>query len=96
MIVAPRGLCAAAAIDGAHERNQPGLELSDFQLPNVAAAQVVRDAVHGRYHGGEDIVFGAGSGAIAVRHLDPLLPESVAVEARAFAEQLASGRPLSG
>jgi hypothetical protein len=96
LIMAPRGLCAAAALDGAHERNQPGLELSDFQLPNVAAAQVVRDAVHGRYHGREDIVFGAASGAIAVRHLDPLLPETVAVQARAFAEQLASGRTLSG
>jgi basic membrane lipoprotein Med (substrate-binding protein (PBP1-ABC) superfamily) len=96
VIMAPHGLCAAAALDGAHERNQPGLELSDFQLPNVAAAQVVRDAVHGRYHGGEDIVFGAASGAIAVRHLDPLLPETVAVQARAFAEQLASGRTLSG
>ena len=33
VIMAPHGLCAAAAIDGAHERNQPGLELSDFQLP---------------------------------------------------------------
>jgi basic membrane lipoprotein Med (substrate-binding protein (PBP1-ABC) superfamily) len=96
VIMAPHGLCEAAALDGAHERNQPGLELSDFQLPNVAAAQVVRDAVHGRYHGGEDIVFGAASGAIAVRHLDPLLPETVAVQARAFAEQLASGRTLSG
>lgn len=96
VIVAPHGLCAAAAIDGAHERNQPGFELSDFQLLNVAAAQVVRDAVHGRYHGAEDIVFGAASGAIAVKHLDPLLPETVAVQARAFAEQLASGRPLSG
>jgi basic membrane lipoprotein Med (substrate-binding protein (PBP1-ABC) superfamily) len=96
VIMGPHGLCAAAAIDGAHERNQAGLELSDFELPNVAAAQIVRDAIHGRYHGGEDILFGVTSGAVAVRHLDPLLSAVVRSRARALAEQLASGRPLSG
>ncbi len=96
VVMGPHGLCAAAAIDGAHERNQPGLQLSDFELPGVAAAQIVRDAVHGRYHGGEDVLFGAASGAVAVRHLDPLLSAVVGARARAVAEQLASGRPLSG
>jgi basic membrane lipoprotein Med (substrate-binding protein (PBP1-ABC) superfamily) len=96
VVMAPHGLCAAAAIDGAHERNQPGLQLSDFELPGIAASQIARDAVRGRYHGGEDILFGAASGAIAIRHLDPLLSAVVAARAQAAAEQLASGRPLSG
>jgi basic membrane lipoprotein Med (substrate-binding protein (PBP1-ABC) superfamily) len=96
VVMGPHGLCAAAAIDGAHERNQPGLQLSDFELPGVAAAQIVRDAVRGRYHGGEDVLFGAASGAVAIRHLDPLLSAVVGARARAAAEQLASGRPLSG
>jgi len=96
VVMGPQGLCAAAAIDGAHERNQPGLQLSDFELPGVAAAQIVRDAVRGRYHGGEDVLFGAASGAVAIRHLDPLLSAVVGARARAAAEQLASGRPLSG
>ena len=96
VVMAPHGLCAAAAIDGAHERNQPGLQLSDFELPGIAASQIARDAVRGRYHGGEDILFGAASGAIAIRHLDQLLSAVVAARAQAAAEQLASGRPLSG
>lgn len=96
VVMAPHGLCAAAAIDGAHERNQPGLQLSDFELPGIAASQIARDAVRGSYHGGEDILFGAASGAIAIRYLDPLLSAVVAARAQAAAEQLASGRPLSG
>ena len=95
-MMAPHGLCAAAAIDGAHERNQPALQLSDFELPAVAAAQIVRDAVRGRYHGGEDILFGAASGAVAVRHLDPRFPATVSTRAHTLAGQLASGHPLSG
>jgi hypothetical protein len=92
VIMGARGLCADAAIAGAHERNQPGLQLSDFQLPSIPAAVIVRDAVRGVFHGGEDIVFGAASGAIAVRHLDPLFSSSVGSEARAAAQQMATGR----
>jgi hypothetical protein len=95
VVMAARGLCADAAIAGAHERNQPGLQLSDFQLPNIPAAVIVRDAVRGVFHGGEDIVFGAGSGAIAVRRLDPLFSTTVGSEARAAAQQLATGRSPS-
>lgn len=96
VVMAPHGLCAAAAIDGAHERNQPGLQLSDFELPGVAAVQIVRDAIHGRYHGREDILFGAASGAVGVRNLDPRFPAAVTSQARTLAEQLANGQPLSG
>ena len=35
------------------------LSLGDFELPSVAATMVVRDAVAGVFHGGEDLVFGA-------------------------------------
>src|SRR5919198_1915259 len=95
VVMAARGLCADAAIAGAHERNQPGLELSDFQLPSIPAAVMVRDAVQGVFHGGEDIVFGAASGAIAVRRLDPLFSATVGSEARAAAQQMATGRSPS-
>ena len=96
VVMASRGLCAEAAIAGAHERNQPGLQLSDFELPGIPAALIVRDAVGGLLHGGEDIVFGAASGAIAVRHLDPLFSPTVAADARTAAQQLASGHAPSG
>jgi basic membrane lipoprotein Med (substrate-binding protein (PBP1-ABC) superfamily) len=91
VVMAPHGLCAAAAIDGAHQQNHPGLELSDFELPGVPATQIVREAVAGVFHGGEDVVFGGASGAIGVRTLDPLFSEAVAVRARAAAGQLARG-----
>jgi len=95
VIMSARGLCAEAAISGAHERNQPGLQLSDFELPNIPSAVLVRDAVEGVFHGGEDIVFGASTGAVAVRHLDPLFSTTVGSEARAAAQQLATGRSPS-
>jgi hypothetical protein len=62
----------------------------------VAAAVVVRDAVAGVFHGGEDLVFGAGSGAIGVRRLDPLISPATAARARAAAEELASGLRPTG
>jgi basic membrane lipoprotein Med (substrate-binding protein (PBP1-ABC) superfamily) len=96
VVMAARGLCAEAAIAGAHERNQPGLQLSDFELPAIPASVVVRDAVRGVFHGREDIVFGAASGAIAVRHLDSLFSATVGSAARAAAQQLATGRSFSG
>jgi hypothetical protein len=96
ILMAHGGLCATAAIAGAHQQNHPGLRLSDFLLPDVAAAQVVRDAVGGAYHGGEDLVFGAASGAVGVRTLDPRISAATAVRARAAAQELASGRSPSG
>jgi basic membrane lipoprotein Med (substrate-binding protein (PBP1-ABC) superfamily) len=96
VVMAHRGLCAEAAVAGAHQQNAPGFRLADFELPSVAAAQVVRDAVNGIYHGGEDLVFGAASGAIGIRALDPRIPTAIAVRARTAAQQLSSGRLPTG
>lgn len=95
-VMSARGLCAAAAIDGAHERNLPGLALSDFEFPDVVAASIARDAVRGVFYGREDLIFGATSGAIGVRRLDPLFSDSVSSQTRAAAQQLASGRSATG
>jgi basic membrane lipoprotein Med (substrate-binding protein (PBP1-ABC) superfamily) len=95
-VMAHGGMCANAAAAGAHTQNQPALQLSDFELPSVAASSVVRDAVLGVFHGGHDVVFGATTGAIAVRALDPRVPPSVALQARAAAQQLASGLRPTG
>jgi basic membrane lipoprotein Med (substrate-binding protein (PBP1-ABC) superfamily) len=95
-IMADGGLCAAAAVDGAHERNLPGLSLLNFELPDVAAESIARDAVRGVFYGREDLIFGLASGAIGVRRLDPLLSETVAGRTRALAQQLVSGGSRSG
>jgi basic membrane lipoprotein Med (substrate-binding protein (PBP1-ABC) superfamily) len=95
-VMAHGGACATAAAAGAHTQNQPALRLSDFELPGIAASSVVRDAELGVFHGGHDVVFGATTGAIAVRSLDPLVPSSVALQARAAAQQLASGLRPTG
>jgi basic membrane lipoprotein Med (substrate-binding protein (PBP1-ABC) superfamily) len=96
IVMAHGGLCASAAIAGSRQQNHPGLRLSDFLLPDVPATQVARDAVDGVYHGGEDLVFGAASGAVGIRRLDPRISPTTAVRARAAAQELASGRPPSG
>lgn len=90
------GTCAEAAIAGAHQQNRVGLRMSDFEFPDVAADAIVRDAVSGVYRGGEDLVFGAPSGAVGVRRLDPRIPSDLALRARAAAQELASGRRPSG
>jgi hypothetical protein len=92
VVMAHGGTCARAAIDGVHEQNRIGLQLSDFEFPDVAADAVVRDAVAGMYHGGEDLVFDAASGAIGIRRLDPRISPDLALRARTAAQQLASGR----
>ncbi|MBA3844626.1 MAG: hypothetical protein H0X39_18760 [Actinobacteria bacterium] len=96
VVMARGGACGAAAAAGAHQQNHPALVLSDFELPAVAAALIVRDAVAGMYHGGEDLVYGAASGAVAVRALDPRISAATAVRARDAAQQLAGGQPPSG
>ena len=72
------------------------LALTHFELPSVAAGLVARDAVTGVFHGGEDLVFGASSGAIGVRRLDSRISADVALRARAAAQELASGIPPTG
>jgi hypothetical protein len=96
VVMAHGGPCAAAAAAGAHQQNHPALSIDDFELPSVAATVVVRDAVAGVFHGGEDLVFGAASGAIGIRRLDPLISPATAVRARAAAEELASGLRPTG
>ncbi|MCW2964674.1 MAG: transporter substrate-binding protein PnrA-like [Actinomycetia bacterium] len=96
VVMAHGGLCGEAAIAGAHQQNHVGLQLSDFELPSVPAGVLIGDAVAGVFRGGEDIVFGASTGAIGVRHLDPGISPDIAVGARAAAQQLASGLPLRG
>jgi hypothetical protein len=91
VVMSRGGLCADAAIAGAHERNHTGLRLADFELPSVAAALIVREAVTGIYHGNEDIVFGASSGAIGVNRLDPRISAGTAIAARAAAQAIANG-----
>ena len=45
---------------------------------------------------GEDLVFGAASGAVGIRRLDPRISPTTAVRAQGAAQELASGRPPSG
>jgi hypothetical protein len=96
VVMAHGGMCADAAIAGAHQQNRAGLRISDFELTNVPLGVVLSDAVAGVYRGAEDIVFGASSGAVAIRHLDPRISADVAVRARAAAQQLSSGLRPSG
>jgi hypothetical protein len=95
-IVAPSGVCGDAAVAGAHEQNAVGLKLSDFTLPSIPAAEIVRDAVGGVYHGGEDFVFGAQSGAIGIGVLDPRVGSSAVLRAKTIAGRLASGQQIAG
>jgi basic membrane lipoprotein Med (substrate-binding protein (PBP1-ABC) superfamily) len=96
VVMAHQGLCADAAIAGAHQQNRVGLQISDFELTSVPIGVVIADAVAGVYRGGEDIVFGASSGAIGVRRLDPRITADIGVRARAAAQQLTSGLRPSG
>ena len=87
-VLSPHGNCALAATAGAHEQNVVALELDQFEVPSVPALQVVRDAVAGVYHGGEDIVFGARSGAVAIGALDPRVSPDEAIRARTLSSSL--------
>jgi basic membrane lipoprotein Med (substrate-binding protein (PBP1-ABC) superfamily) len=89
VVMAHEGLCAQAVAAAAHEQNDVALALTDFELPSVAASLVARDAVAGIFHGGEDLVFGAASGAVGIWQLDPRISGDVALQARAAAQELA-------
>jgi basic membrane lipoprotein Med (substrate-binding protein (PBP1-ABC) superfamily) len=89
VVMAHTGRCAEAAISGSHQANHVGLRLADFELPSVAATQIVREAVAGVFHGGEDIVFGAASGAIGVSQLDPRISATTAIAAGTAAQDFA-------
>ena len=96
VVTAHGGLCADAVAVAAHQQNHIALSVSGFELPGIPAAILVRDALGGVYHGGEDLVFGATSGAIGIRLLDPRISMATALRARAAAQELASGLPPSG
>ena len=93
VVAAGRGLCAEAAVVAARQQNVPGLQLSDFESRDVVTSLIAHDAAAGVYHGGEDLVFGAASGAIGVGALDPRISLATLVQARAAAQELASGSP---
>lgn len=95
VVMAHRGLCAAAAASAAHEQNVPALELGNFLFPEVAAGLVAREAARGVFHGG-DVVFGPETGAIGVRRLDPRITATAVAGARAAAQDLASGATKAG
>ena len=96
VVMAHSGLCAEAAASAAHDQNRIGLSVDDFQVPAIPAAAVVRDAVAGVFHGGEDLVFGITSGAVAVSSLDPRISPDTAIRARSSAQELANGLGVSG
>lgn len=96
LVVAHRGLCAQAAAVGAHERNRIALDVSSFEEPTVAADRIAQDAVSGIYYGGEDLVFGASTGAIVVGRLDPRISSTTVLRAHTAAQQLAAGQAPTG
>ena len=94
VVAADRGLCAEAAVAAARQQNVPGLQLVATSSPGMSSTSLIaRDAAAGVYHGGEDVVFGAASGAIGVGALDPRISLATLVRARAAAQELASGAP---
>lgn len=95
-VMAKRGLCADATIEGAHQQNVVGMRISDFELLAVPVGVLVRDAQNGVYHGGEDLVFGSASGTIGVAHLDRRISGDAGVRARSAAQQMANGLRPSG
>lgn len=95
-IAAQNGRCGAAAVSGAHEQNAAAILISDFELLSVPATEIVRDAVGGVFHGGEDLIFGPSSGAIGIGPLDPRISQANVLRARTLAGRLASGQSLSG
>ena len=96
VVMAHGGLCADAVASAAHEQNHVALSLGNFELKAIPAAVVARDAAAGVFHGGEDLVFGATSGAIGISGLDRRISSATVLRARAAAQQLASGLPPSG
>jgi basic membrane protein A len=85
------GACADGVLAAAREQNAVGLSLGDFERPEVAVDQFVRDARQGLFHGGENVVFGTASGAVGVGKLDPRVPADAVAQARAVEQELAAG-----
>lgn len=95
VVMAHKGLCAAAAASAAHEQNVPALALGDFLFPAIAAGLAAREAVSGVFHSG-DVVFGPQTGAVGVGRLDSRFSPATIAGARAAAQDLASGGVKAG
>jgi basic membrane lipoprotein Med (substrate-binding protein (PBP1-ABC) superfamily) len=85
------GGCADGVLAAAREQNVVGLSLGDFERPEIAVDQFVRDARHGLFHGQENVVFGTASGAVGVGTLDARVPADAVAEARAVEQEVAAG-----
>jgi basic membrane lipoprotein Med (substrate-binding protein (PBP1-ABC) superfamily) len=96
VVAADDGLCAEGAATAAHEQGQAAVSVASFELRDVAAALIVKEARAGVYYGNEDLTLGAASGAIGIGTLDPAIPPSVVVQASVAAQQLAVGSGSSG
>lgn len=90
-VISTPGPCADGVRAAALEQHVVGQSLADFEILDAAASITVRQAVHGVYSGKEDVTFGALDGAIGITRLDPLVPDAVAVQARAAAQRYADG-----
>jgi basic membrane lipoprotein Med (substrate-binding protein (PBP1-ABC) superfamily) len=91
VILTGRGRCADGALAGAADQNAVGLTLDDFERRSVAVDQFVRDARDGRYHGGENVVFGTSTGAVGVGRLGSRVPPDAVAQARMVEQELAAG-----
>ena len=95
-IVSSRGPCALGALSAAAEQHVVGQSLADFEVRGAIASAIVRAALQGVYYGREDLNYGVRAGAVGIVRLDPLIPTSVAVQARAAAQRLAEGLAPTG
>jgi hypothetical protein len=91
VVFAGSGPCVAGARSAAADRNAVALALTDFERPSVAVDRFVDDARKGLYHGGENIVFGAASGAVGVGRLDDRVTQATVARARKIEGELATG-----
>ena len=71
VVMAHGGIAPMRRLPARTSRTSVGASALGLRAAGVPSGPVVRDAVAGVYRGGEDIVFGAASGAIGVRQLDP-------------------------
>jgi basic membrane protein A len=96
VIFTGRGGCAEGALAAARDQNAVGLALGDFEQASVAVDRLVDDARNGLYHDGENVVFGAATGAVGIGRLDRRISPDVVAQARLTAQELASGRRSAG
>ena len=94
VVFAGGGPCASGALAAASDQNAVGLELADFERPAVAVSELADEARRGLFHRGEDVVFGAASGAVGVGRLDPRVSADTIARAKEVEAELAAGAPV--